>query len=151
VIRFQVPRRDITITDAQLANSGIYSVSVYLGGVLLARQPQRFTSSRLTWAFSRHHYEPDRILYFTFCHSGCAGGSVRLPVVKGWHRPDQWRPDLRLLNAHADDRRFQLIDTGTYTVSLSLTGAVQATASAVVYVVDQPVIESVTPATSGRR
>src|SRR6266850_298605 len=27
----------LTITDAQLANSGIYAVSVYLGGVLLAR------------------------------------------------------------------------------------------------------------------
>jgi hypothetical protein len=43
----------------------------------------------------------------------------------------------------------QLTDAGTYTVSLSVTGAVQATARSVVYVVDQPVIESLNPVTTG--
>lgn len=43
----------------------------------------------------------------------------------------------------------QLIDAGTYTVSLSLTGSVQATASALVYVIAEPLIESLDTVTRG--
>src|SRR5438093_4821640 len=43
----------------------------------------------------------------------------------------------------------QFTNSGIYTVSLSLTGVVQATASATVYVVDQPIIQSLVPETTG--
>src|SRR5262245_48456697 len=43
----------------------------------------------------------------------------------------------------------QFTNTGTYSVSLSYTGVVQTTAASAVYVVDQPIIESVVPLASG--
>ena len=43
----------------------------------------------------------------------------------------------------------QFTNTGTYSVSLTYTGVVQATASATVYVVDAPVIQSLVPLTTG--
>src|SRR5882724_1413183 len=140
----------LTLTDAQLANSGIYSVSVYLGGVLLAR------------ATSAVYVVQINVGIFPPIITNLTGSSILLSAtqdVQAVAFDYQWSKDgIVLTNGDrisgsltptltiADS---QLIDTGTYTVSLSLTGAVQATASAVVYVVDQPVIESVTPATSG--
>jgi len=51
-------------------------------------------------------------------------------------------PNLTIANA-------QLLDAGTYRVSLSLTGVLQATAVSIVYVVDQPAIQSVVSTTTG--
>jgi hypothetical protein len=140
----------LTITNARETDTGNYALGLYLNGVLQGR------------AFSAVYVVPVQAGIVTPTSTNLVGTPIVLsatqdvqsiffdyqwakdgtPLVDGDRISGSLTPTLTITDS-------QFIDAGTYTVSLSLTGVVQATASAIVYVVDQPFIESITPFTSG--
>ena len=140
----------LIITDAQVTNTGIYTISISLAGVLQAR------------AISTVYVVQLHVGIDPPVSTNLAGSAIILSAtqdVQSVAFDYQWIKDgIALVD---DDRIFgsltptltiadsQLLDAGTYTVSLSLTGALQATASSLVYVVAAPAIQSLDAITTG--
>src|SRR6266436_5104790 len=126
----------LIITDAQVTNTGIYTVSISLAGVLQAR------------AISTVYVVQLHVGIDPPVSTNLAGSAIILSAtqdVQSVAFDYQWAKDgIALVD---DDRIFgsltprltitdsQITNSGIYTVSLSVTGALQATASSLVYVV----------------
>src|SRR6266436_777733 len=140
----------LIITDAQVTNTGIYTVSISLAGVLQAR------------AISTVYVVQLHVGIDPPVSTNLAGSAIILSAtqdVQSVAFDYQWAKDgIALVD---DDRIFgsltprltitdsQITNSGIYTVSLSVTGALQATASSLVYVVAPPAIQGLETITSG--
>src|SRR6266851_4724197 len=128
------PTPTLTITDAQLTNTGIYAVYVVQVQVgILPPISTNLAGSSIVLSATQD------VQSVTFDYQWAKDGT---DLVDSDQISGSSTPTLTIADA-------QFTNSGTYTVSLSLTGAVQAAASAVVYVLDQPIIASITPVTSG--